>query len=212
MIVMQKKIAFSLILFCLLLGSQIAYADRYLAEGKVAYFRPFSDKLRDFYSDGWVNYQVELSYSPFNSCNPDWWSKFFIWGSYNYLYDSGSIASRFLDDETDIQFYNFSLGLKYIQPLPCNTYVYGAAGLKYIFLRNDNHDETVARRERANGLGEVLSIGFLFQTWRCIVINLYSDVTFKYFRQSNFSSKDHEIAEGVDVSGVSFGLGAGIRF
>lgn len=208
----MKNLRLSFIIALFLFLPSSLFADRYLVEGKIGYFRPFSADLRDIYSDGWANYQIEAAYSPFSDCNPCWWSQFFAWGGVNYLYDKGETRSGIEDDETDIQLYGATLGIKYIQTLPCNTRVYGGAGFRYIFLRIDNHDDSIDRRERADGLGGVFNLGLILQPYRCFVIDFYTDVTLKHFSESEFTKQNNEVAEGIDVSGITFGVGVGILF
>lgn len=208
----MKRLFFFSLLALFACSSHSAFASRYMVEGRVGHFRPFSEELRDIYSEGWVNYQVDASYSPFDSCHPNWWGGFFLWGNYGYSYDSGSTRSGILDDQTSIQFYTLSLGLKYLYPMPCKTFLYGYGGLRYLFLRINNDDETVDRREHAEGLGGALGLGVLFQPCKYLVFDLFADMTTKYFKQSNFTKKNEEIPEGVDVGGVILGLGIGFRF
>ncbi|MCH9627738.1 MAG: hypothetical protein S4CHLAM2_13810 [Chlamydiales bacterium] len=203
---------FSVFLALLLLAIIPAQADRYLFDAKVGYFRPFSDELRNIYSEGWASYQVEAAYSPFSSCNSAWWSNFFAWGGYNYLYDKGETRSGMDDDETIIQFYNFTLGLKYLVPMFCNTRLYGAAGARYFFLRIDNCDDAVGHRERANGMGSAFSLGVLFQPYRCFVMDFFTDVMVRKFTDSDFTTRCDEVAEDLDISGITFGIGIGILF
>lgn len=196
----------------LLLFTAPAYADRYLVEAKIGHFRPFSEELRSIYSDGWANYQLEISYSPWNWSDCCWWENFFVWGGYNFLYDKGSTRSGIDDDESEIQLYNFTLGLKYFQDLPCCAKAYAGAGLRYFFLRIENKDETVDRRERAAGLGGVFNFGLVFNPWRRLLVDFYTDVPIKRFRESEFTKQNDEIAESIDVSGITFGIGVGIYF
>ncbi len=208
---MKRALFLLFIFFCISITTP-AYASRYFAEAKIGYFRPFSDTLRDIYSDGWANYELEISYTPFCVCDPCWWTNFYAWGGYNYLYDKGETRSGVNDDVTDIQIYSFSLGLKYFQPMPCCTELYAGAGLRYFILRIDNRDNTVDRRERANGLGGVFSLGFIVRPYRCFTMDFFTDLAVKHFDESEFTKQNNEVEKSIDVTGITFGVGVGIVF
>ena len=204
---MKKKLC--IIAFCFLFSSVSAH--EYLAEIKVGYFRPTNSLFRDIFPDGWPNYQLELSYSPFSRSCDNWWRNFFAWGSFNYLHAEGKSTVVF--DDCNIDIIPVALGLKYMYPLPCCTQAYASAGLKYFWLRIDNKDPILHLKDRAEGLGGVIAVGALFHPIRNIFCDFFVDYSFKHFDKSNFQVKEnHVIPSSVDISGITFGIGVGVWF
>jgi hypothetical protein len=204
----MKKVLYTL-LFCCLLPS--LGAAEYLAEFKVGYFRPTHDVLRELFSDGLPNYQLELSYSPFSRNCDGWWRHFFAWGSVNYVHDEGNSAVGIEDCAIDI--IPLALGLKYMQPLPCCVQAYLSAGFKYFWFHVDSHTPTAHQKDRARGLGGVVAIGALFHPIRNVFLDFFVDYSFKHFDKDNFSIKQNGfIPSSIDASGLTFGLGAGVWF
>lgn len=204
---MKKKFCF--LVLCFLLSS--LSAAEYLGEFKVGYFRPTNDILRDIFPDGWPNYQLEISYSPFSRSCDNWWRNFFAWGSINYLHADGESAVGI--DDCTIDILPVALGLKYMHPLPCCTQAYASAGLKYFWLHVDSHDDIEHLKDRAHGLGAVIAIGALFHPIRNVFLDFFVDYSFKHFNKSNFSIKQNNvIPSAVDISGITFGVGVGFWF
>lgn len=209
----MKKYFCLLVFALLLLGSKPAFAYRFFVEGKLGYFRPYSELLRDLYSRGWVDYQIEASYSPFDSRNCGWWRNFFLWNSYNFIYNHGETKSGFEDSEIDVQIYTFGAGLKYLLPLPNHFGVYASAGPRFILLRIENRDPEVDPRDRAHGLGGVCGVGLLFNPYKWLLVDFYSNVMTKHFNADHFiHSNEDTVEKSVTISGVTFGVGLGISF
>jgi hypothetical protein len=204
---MLKKLC--LIILCFWFSS--LGAAEYLVEVKVGYFRPTSDTLRDIFPDGWPNYQVELSYSPFSRCSKEWWRHFFAWGSVNILHIDGD--SEVGVDDCAMSIIPVALGLKYMVPLPCCTQAYASAGLKYFWLRVDNKVDDINLRDRASGLGGAFAIGALFHPLKNLFFDFFVDYSIKHFKASNFSVKENSfIPSSVDISGLTCGVGVGLWF
>lgn len=208
---MSRKVAFLFFTALFLFLSRPVFADRFLFEAKFGHFRPFLNTLRELYDNGWDDYQFEASYSPFECCNPNWWKNFFVWGSYSFIFNRGFTFTGLDDTEINIHLNAFSLGLKYIQPLPWHFDIYGSVGGRYLWVKTRNSDETVEPWEKAQGLGGVLGGGLLFYPAKLFVVDLYTNFMFKHFGESHFESNG-STAKSLDVSGVTIGVGAGFRF
>jgi len=205
---MRKKIYFLLLFFSIF--SSLS-ADEYLAEVKVGYFRPSNNLFRDLFPDGWPNYQIELSYSPFARTCKDWWRGFFGWASVNYLHAAGNTIARI--DDCSICIIPAAIGLKYLYPIPCDAQIYAGMGLKYFWLRVDNKDPEIHFKDRARGLGGVFSIGALFHPIRNVFVDLFVDYSLKHFDKRHFSQKENNvIPSDVNISGLTLGIGAGLWF
>ena len=96
--------------------------------------------------------------------------------------------------------------------MPSHFGIYGSAGARYIFLRISNRDTHVEPRERADGVGGVVSLGLIFNPVDWFIVDLSSSVMLKHFDESHFANDNGEIAKSIDVSGLTFGIGIGICF
>lgn len=180
------------------------------SEFKVGVFSPTSTILRDLYRDGWANYQLEFTYTPFSCENPCWWKQFFLFAAGNYIYQKGESDGE--DTETDIEIFPATLGIKYIYPTPWKIDFYASGGARYFFLNIDNKDEGIVRRDRARGLGGVFSIGSLIHVYPFVLLDLFIDYSFRNFSKNDFYDTEVERTAGIDIAGWTAGIGLGYKF
>lgn len=196
---MKKKI---ICLFIALGFTTSVFAQDFLIEGKLAYFRPNAKALRAIYSQNWMNSQFEITTPLWRCLN--------LYGSVNYLSTSGHSTE---DNKSTVRIVPISLGLKYRQPIKekgKKMDLYFAGGMRYFFVKIKNNDEFVVRRITKQGLGGVAEVGTLIFLTQNFLLDLFADYSYKRF---DFST-NKLVVEGhkLDVGGFSAGAGLGFCF
>lgn len=174
-------------------------ASDWTVEGRVAYFYPTSRLIREIYPRGGADYQLEASRRVF--CN---WH---LWGSFNYFTKKGH--SLGLHDDTRINIYPFSLGVKYNFCFFKHFRPYVGAGATYTLLRIRDHSEHVKEHVHKNGFGLVIKSGINFPIINCIFLDIFADY---YYQQMHFRSQPGLYRHEVNLSGFKFGAGIGVAF
>ncbi len=197
----------------LFLSTPSAFAARYLFETKIGHFMPCSKSLKKLYDNDWDDYAFEISVSPYDDDSCSRWRNFFAWGSYNHIFNRGFTFSGFDDTEITIQLGTISIGAKYVQPLRWNFDIYGCLAPRYVYLLTQNRDDAqVEFKDHARGFGSTVVFGFLFHPTRRLLIDFYANWMFKHFNSSHFSFDLGTDPVSVSLTGVSLGIGFGLKF
>ncbi|MDP1879689.1 MAG: hypothetical protein Q8K60_01955 [Parachlamydiaceae bacterium] len=184
---------------------------------RVAYFHPASSKVRDIYSNGWADYQIEIGKEFCNNLQ--------LWvGVSGFSQNGRSIISglsssydSFFDfssrgDKTSISFIPVYLGLKYFFPITCQLKAYiGAAGL-YGSLRIKDHSHYVHEHVDKKGFGGLVQIGLNYYFDKCFFLNVFGDYLFQHFDFSNDHHSSYYYVERNDLNLNGYKVGAGIGF
>lgn len=185
----------------------------FAVEGRVAYYRPSSGKVREIYGDGWTDYEVQISTG---FCR-DWR----VWVGVNGFSREGE--SICFHDHTDLQFVPITFGVKYFPPFfpMCEEFKFfiGAGGC-YSFLNIKDDYKYVHHHTHKEGWGGLIEAGVNYYFWRGAYVSLFVDGFFQefgfhnsYISSSGSSCPSSEIIrDDLDMSGFRLGVGIGYRF
>jgi len=181
-------------------------------QGRVAYFHPESDRMRRFYDDSWVDYQLELS-SRFSS---DWGG----WVNLAYTQDKGHSKVKSLScHQSDGKEYE---ARTYAKILPINIGIkryfchdrcfrpYIGAGVGAVYVRIRNKYDYVERLESRWGVATLLKLGMEYDLTRCVFIDAFADWAthfVNYDKKRGNNSQKHP-----QTGGLKLGMGIGYHF
>ena len=184
--------------------------DRYIDPEKRWYFevKPgyyyFSDKdMRHFFNDGGFAFRAETG------CK--FWDPLIVWTDIGYFQKEGRALGG--TDKIDFKLATITLGLKAIYYFTDSIAVYGGMGPRLFMMMMDNHSPFVRGEDNEIGIGGGFDAGIWFFPITCypnIFFDLFADYSWKKMKveEDEISSLDFD----VDVSGLSAGLGLGVRF
>jgi hypothetical protein len=197
----NNKTLFYSILFIFLFSSSLSAWEWGLldleAEARVAYYHPFSKKVRSNYGEGWAEYQFEISKGI-----DQYWR---IWTGVGGFSRKGH--SHGLNDRSTLQLIPVSLGIKYIYPLysDMNFYVGGAAC--YSFLHIKHHSHHTHTNHNQGSWGALVQTGTTYFFKDCYYMNVFADYFFQDFHFSKSGQKFR-----LDMNGYKIGVGLGLSF
>lgn len=169
-------------------------------EARFSYFIPSSKTLSDIYDSGGVDYEL--------MGNIPIWKGITAWWAGDYFYKEGrSLGSN---DRTRIQIGAATLGAKYMHSLAKFT-PYGGLGMKYFFLKINNHGEYVNHSIWKNGLGGVVEIGTLYTIIQHFVLDIYVSYSYKEFSPPHNSNVNVK-TKSLNIGGWNLGGGLGYQF
>jgi hypothetical protein len=176
---------------------------------RVSYFHPISRPLKRIYSEGWVDYGVEIS-SELND-------NLLIWTGVNGFSKKGKTHeleySENRDRSTRLQVIPLSLGFKYLTSLTCNTQFYIGIGGCYNFLRLRERSYDFHEHHHKQAFGWVGQLGIYSSFYDWISLNVFADYVEQRFHFSSSSSySDVRHHNKLNVSGVKVGAGIGVFF
>ena len=196
----MKKI----ILFILAIGSIEATE----IEIRAAYFAPQDDRMRDIYSNGFTEYEVEVStkLDCLSPCAPSF-DAFINFATYQ---KEGTSTCTLQKDHTTVRNSALNVGIKrYLDILCLDFHPYLGLGVGVANVRF--HDKSHHVKEHINEWGGALLLksGIKYN----IMCNFFADLFLDYSYQW-FSFHKRHCAEVHDVNpgGVMVGLGAGFEF
>lgn len=174
-----------------------AQSREILLEGKASYFISTNNRFRDIYG-GTGLYRIET--------NIQTWKDLYTWVSLGYLYGWGD-SSR--GNHTHIHLVPLSVGVSYLFKYENWTpYVGIGPILAYSYIHNGS--KHVTRHQNGWGGGFLTKLGFLTYVAENVFLDFFADYSF--IRMSfNHGGKRTTHHTG-DLSGFSFGAGAGYRF
>ncbi len=176
---------------------------------RVAYFHPNSDKVRKIYSEGWPEYQLELS----KGFCQNWQA----WAGVAWSSKKG--RSLGLHDETRLRLLPISLGVKYLWCVYPDTKFYLGAGVCYSMLHIKDHSPFVHEKVSKNAFGGIVQSGLYYDINCMFFVNVFFDY---YFQRFDFSNRHHSGSgsgsssfverHNADLSGYKTGAGIGVNF
>ncbi len=172
-------------------------------EGRIAYYKPSSKRVQEIYSNGWADYQVEVSKDFF--CN---WR---VWAGVSGFSKKGHSIG--FNDPTRIQMIPVSLGVKYMYSLtPCTKIYLGGAGC-YSFLKIRDHSDYVHQHIRKEEFGGLIQAGAYYYFSRCLYADVFVDYLFQHFHFSHSHDSYYYVKRNsLDMSGFKVGAGIGCTF
>ncbi|MCI5052596.1 MAG: hypothetical protein MRY21_05610 [Simkaniaceae bacterium] len=168
-----------------------------------AYFRPDSGEIRDIYGEHWFLTEAKITQELYEMLN--------IWGGVGYTYANGKSIGE--GDRTRMQIVPLTLGLK----LKADHTVMGVttgtaigAGMRYFFLKINNHSDEVAQKVTRNGPGAIVEVSNAHYFTDVFHIDYYLNYSFRTFGIPR--SKPYIETSPVAVGGLTVGGGLGFRF
>ncbi len=170
----------------------------------------FSDKsMRKFFDDGGFTIRGEAG------CK--FWGPLIVWVDGGYFQKSGK-ALRSSDDfggsdDIDLRLATITLGLKYIYSYCSCVSFYLGAGPRLFMMMMENDSPHVRGVDNSIGVGGGFDAGlwlFPVPQWPNLFFDLFADYSWKKLdtEADEISSFDYD----TDVSGITMGLGIGVRF
>lgn len=184
-------------IFCFL--SFALYAENYSFEGRVGYFLPASELIKDVYHNGGVEPEVEAAFTINNG--------FKVWANFSAFYRKGRTEG--LNDRTSIQIYPLSLGIKHDFKILDSLSLYLGVGPSFTWVVICNHSPYVQGRVSKTAWGVVGKSGLLFYLPHNIILDIFAD--YSYSRIGSISRSGVQ-SESVNVGGLRTGLGVGVAF
>ncbi|HSX11068.1 MAG TPA: hypothetical protein VLF94_05085 [Chlamydiales bacterium] len=182
-------------------------APRWYFELKPGYYYFTESSMREFYDTGGFTMRGEVG------CR--FWGPLIVWLDGGYFQKDGiSIGG---DHEMKIMLGTITLGLKAIYYFHDSVAVYAGAGPRLFMMIQHNGTPFIREADNAFGLGGGFNGGLWFFPFfnfknnaRNIFFDLFADYSLSTLKveEDELSSEDFD----VNVSGVTMGLGVGIRF
>jgi hypothetical protein len=176
---------------------------KWLVAFKPAYYYLTDSNMRRFFDDGGFTFRIETNYK---------FSKYFaIWLDGGYFQKEGNAFSGPYDYKLKLG--TVTLGLKAIYNFNDYIATYVGAGPRLFMLLMHNSSPHVRSEDNQVGIGGGFDGGFLIYPFKSSP-NFYFDL-FADYSCKNMSLEEDEISSkdfNVDVSGVTLGLGIGVRF
>lgn len=184
--------------------------DSYIDPEKKWYFeiKPgyyyFSDSdMRRFFDDGGFSFRAE------SGCK--FWDPLMVWIDAGYFQKEGRAIGG--DEKIELKLATITLGLKVIYSFADWISAYAGAGPRLFMMMMDNYSPFVRGEDNEVGIGGGFDAGFwLFPScsYPNLFFDLFADYSWKKMKvePDELSSADSD----VDVSGLTAGLGLGLRF
>jgi outer membrane protein W len=222
---MKKSISLFLF-FIILIGSNGLQAhvgsatlpDNIIAEFRPSYFSPASHKLRKYFYNCKVNYQVSCTV-PVNLDHYPWMVGLNYWIAVDYYASRGNAKKN---HNCSITLVPTTLGFKYFFPAPNDIAplnIYLGGGMKFYFVRSydhrhKNHDlqNRIQKRDDRNGMGAVVEIGCLTSLYDPLILDAFFSYSFKVFGATTSIIDDTIEIKGINVNGANVGVGIGYQF
>lgn len=203
------------------------------AEVRVAYYQPSSKRVRHIYSDGWADYQLELSKSfkgfgeLLKGCGCDGLKDIELRGWVGVSGFSRKGDSIGFHNDTKLQLIPISFGLKIFYPIFCNTKVFIGGAACYSFLRIHDHSDYVHQHIRKEDWGGLFQSGITYDFCNWAYASIFFDYYFQRFhfhdeKISSFSRSSDSYYLGrnsrfndrfdLNMNGYKVGVGLGISF
>jgi len=172
-------------------------------EVKPAYYYLTDNTMRAFFDQGGFTGRVELGYKV--------WKPLYVWLDGGYFQKSGHAIGG--SEKINMKLATITLGLKGIYFVHDRIALYAGVGPRIFMLMMHNDSPYVRGDDNAIGIGGGFDGGFKFfpfPKWDNIFFDVFVDYSLKNLKiaEDEISSTDSDI----DVSGVSAGIGLGIRF
>ena len=172
-------------------------------EAKPGYFFFTEGDMRRFFDDGGFAIRGELGYK--------FWGPLIVWADGSYFQKSGKAIGG--TEDIDLKLATITLGLKAIHYFHERGAVYIGAGPRLFMMMMHNYTPFVRGDDNAIGIGGGFDAGFWFfpfPRYPNLFFDLFADYSWKTLEveEDEISSADSD----VNVSGLTGGLGVGVRF
>jgi outer membrane protein W len=188
-------------------------------EVRGAYYQPSDKKIDKYYSNHWIDYELETSYR----VNPFW----DVWAGLSWarkhtrfrLHEDG------LKNGSKIFVLPLAIGAKFSYPILPYAQIYTGVGLCYSFLKIQNkcmeHDSDVSfhrspfkRNLLKSDWGGVIKLGVRVALSKSTFIDVFTDYYAQTFKLSHHETASKRVLfrHDIDVSGFKFGGGIGVYF
>lgn len=164
----------------------------------------FTDsQMRRFFDNGGFTFRLETGYR--------FWGPMIVWIDAGYFQKEGSSIGG--SKKVKLKLGTLTLGLKGIYHFNSYLAIYGGAGPRLFMMMIDNDSPFVRGEDNEIGIGGGFDAGFWFfpiSKWPNFFIDTFVDYSWKKMKiaADQISSLDFD----VDISGISAGLGIGVRF
>lgn len=171
-------------------------------EARIAYFQPTSSKVKKTYSDGWLDYQLELSQDLLLGLQ--------AWGGVSWSYKQGHSTKT--GSKTNLHLIPTQLGLKYAFSILPRTQLYVGVGACYSYLHVKDHSPHVHHSTSKGAYGGIFRSGFYLRFSECFLFTAFADYFYQNFHFSH-SKRNPSIERGsLNLSGYKTGAGFGMTF
>lgn len=176
---------------------------RWYFEIEPGYYYFTDSDMRKFFNDGGFTVRAETGYR--------FYGPFTVWIDGGYFQKSGSAIGG--NEDLEIKLATLTLGLKLTYFFNSCVAIYGGAGPRLFMMMMDNDSPFVRGDDNEIGIGGGFDAGlwvFPIPQWPNFFFDAFVDYSWKKMKvePDEISSMDND----VDVSGISAGLGIGIRF
>jgi len=170
---------------------------------KPGYYYLTDGLMRKFFDNGGFTIRGEAGYKL--------WGPLTLWFDGGYFQKEGHALDGF--EKTNLLLATLSLGLKGIWSWNDYLSFYAGAGPRLFLMMLDNDSPHVRSNDNEIGIGGAFDAGFWvfpIPRWKNFFFDLFADYSWKTMQvdPDEISSDDFD----VDISGLSFGIGLGIRF
>jgi hypothetical protein len=178
------------------------FARDIIAEGRAAYYWPFSSTFRDCY-EGSGLYGAEITMQLRNSS--DW----YLFGSVDYYQQKGHSLSSC--DSTKLQLVPLAIGLKYFTSLYEEADFYVGLGFQPIYTHKKSRRAYVTAKKTSWAFGCIVKTGAYVDLPHNLVLDFFSDYSLAWTSKKNFYGNTVKHSRA-NLSGAIFGVGLGYRF
>lgn len=165
----------------------------------MGYFFFTDSTLRDVYDKGGLDLQLAGSYPV--------WKGLQVYGSVGYTEKSG----RSLNDYQKTSIYQIpvQVGLRPVFTLCKELQYYFTFGPRYFFIHQHNESSYVKRNQGSSEIGFFANSGINFKPIEHFFIDIFGEYS---FGKTHFHAAEGSYSRNIQVSGLSFGFGAGYEF
>lgn len=196
---------FFLFMFCLV--SQISLVQAFDIQGRVAYFYPQDNRIREVYSDqGFPEYEIEVSQALSSTCQCDQDLDGFI----NLSFYQKNGHSTCLHNHSSVTNWDLNFGVKKSFTLFEMFKPYLGFGVGVAYVRFHDRSHYVKSHVSSYGPSILAKSGVKYDLSCNLFLDMFLDYSYQWF---NFNSKKRSVAvRNVNAGGLKLGLGLGYKF
>ncbi len=181
----------------------VAEEKRWYFEIEPGYYYFTDSDMREFFDDGGFTFRAETGYR--------FWGPLTVWIDGGYFQKEGKSIGG--GEKLELKLATITLGLKAIYYFNSAIAISVGAGPRLFMMMMDNDSPFVRGEDNEIGIGGGFDAGFwVFPIPRCpnFFIDAFADYSWKKMKveADEISSADFD----VDVSGITAGIGIGVRF
>lgn len=182
----------------------VDYLDRCYLAFKPGYLYLMDSRARKIYDNGGFAFRAEADYRAYSDY-------LLIWFDGSYFTKNGH-SLGYKPTDTNLQIGSMTLGLKGIYFWNYCA-LYGGAGPRLFFISVENDSPYVKQHQKKVGIGGGFTAGLLIFPWDRSLgyFDLFADYSLKSAHFSD-DGKSSIVRHDVSFSGLTAGLGVGVRF